>query len=73
MIDELAKAMAKAGMYDWDSFGENAREMFRRDALAVLRRLREPTPEMIAAGSDEMTNGLQTFRAMIDAAIGERK
>jgi hypothetical protein len=84
MIDELAKAMAKAGLYDWDSFGDNAREMFRRDVRAVLRRLREPTPGMKEACLREMTNptiedpkvaawhAVLGYTAMIDAALGEK-
>jgi hypothetical protein len=90
MIDELAKAIwntreARFPAYirrkpDQLNEARGAFQNCREEALAVLRRLREPTPEMIDAFHEairkwhrEEGEDADVFRAMIDAAIVERK
>jgi len=86
MIDELAKAIDEAsiawskenhGLSKWDVPSDLI-------ARALLRRLREPTPEMKAAAVQELSDttvqapkasawdALRAYKAMIDAALGER-
>jgi len=83
MIDELAKAIADEGKAEWDDLPEDSRTILRRSAAAVLRRLREPTEAMLAAGTAAITGGPEPdpdyaadaeamFAAMIDAALGEK-
>jgi len=79
MIDELAKALCEDAGWRW---GRNPvlDERYRRRVRTVLRRLRDPTPEMVHAGLEQFlttnvkdisVNGHcgRIFRAMIDAAI----
>lgn len=42
-------------------------------ARAAIEAMREPTEAMAAAGSDEVTNGKQTWHAMIDAALEDKQ
>jgi hypothetical protein len=77
MIDELAKAICAEQHGDWDECGERFRAYYRAQVIAVLRRLREPTPEMIEATAPIVVSGVfsvrEVYTAMIDAAIGEAK
>lgn len=76
MIDELAKALCGAAneILDWRGPCGHSCEPCRAQALAVLRRLREPTPEMVeAARALGIGPGPESiaamYRAMIDAAM----
>lgn len=42
-------------------------------AMAVLRTLREPTPEMVEAGRSAGTDPAQVWNAMVRAAIGQEE
>jgi len=42
-------------------------------ALAVLRTLREPTPEMVEAGRGVGSNPAEIWNAMVRAAIGQEE
>jgi hypothetical protein len=42
-------------------------------ALAVLRTLREPTPEMVEAGRSAGGDPAQVWNAMVRAAIGQEE
>lgn len=48
------------------------REEVRR-AMAVLRTLREPTPEMVEAGRVAGSNPADIWNAMVRAAIGQEE
>lgn len=87
MIDELAKAICcPSGCKSQPKCNmETCGGLYRECALAVLRRLREPTPEMVDAGTaslsgypaqfpdeDYTDDARKMYRAMIDAAIGEK-
>jgi len=73
MIDELAKAMAKAEGWKWELAPDHIPEGYLTLARAVLTRLREPTPGMVEAGLAAYTNIHDIWRAMIDAAMEEGK
>jgi len=42
-------------------------------AMAVLRTLREPTPEMVEAGRAAGSNPAEIWNAMVRAAIGQEE
>ncbi|MCD2323708.1 hypothetical protein LQ953_06730 [Sphingomonas sp. IC-56] len=42
-------------------------------AMAVLRTLREPTPEMVEAGRGAGSNPAEIWNAMVRAAIGQEE
>lgn len=42
-------------------------------AMAVLRTLREPTPEMVEAGRSAGANPAEIWNAMVRAAIGQEE
>jgi hypothetical protein len=88
MIDELAKALCEDAGWKWCRHPV-LDERYRRRVRTVLRRLREPTPEMVNWGAiaaletrEKQRKQLAhrgagdeaaaSFRAMIDAALGER-
>lgn len=76
MIDELAKALCEDAGWKWCRHPV-LDERYRRRVRTVLRRLREPTPEMIDAAArlgfgPRPESISEIFTAMIDAALGER-
>jgi hypothetical protein len=42
-------------------------------AVAVLKTLREPTPEMVEAGRNAGSNPAEVWNAMVRAAIGQEE
>ena len=60
---------------DWAGGVSDAVELSWRDevprAVAVLRTLREPTPEMVDAGREAGGDPAEVWNAMVRAAIGQ--
>lgn len=54
-----------------DGFRGTRKQRRMYEARNAIEAMREPTYDMMVAGSDEMTNGKQTWTAMIDAALKE--
>jgi len=77
MIDELARIISHIDDgVEFDDATEHAQGVYRDIALAVLRRLREPTPEMFTKGQAVIfrhVNCEDVFRAMIDAAMEQAR
>lgn len=86
MIERVAKAIYEAddvwcAAFPWPSMGsmDQSPDNYRRIARAAVEAMREPTEEMLAAGSrsrtasDRFDNGDDTlapeFTAMIDEAL----
>lgn len=69
MVERVARALADCAM---EPFDEISREKFIGDARAVIKAMREPTPQMIeeawAAALNEDAKGV--WRDMIETALG---
>lgn len=80
MIDELAKAICCPDGCNSKELGACVSDFSEHQARSVLRVLRNATPGMVYAGADasskfgDMTyrEARKVFRAMIDAALGEK-
>lgn len=65
MIERMAKVLYEdVAMMSWERATPATRERYYDRVLLLLFALREPTPEMAAAGD------VAVWRAMIDAALG---
>ena len=80
MQERIARALHRhmGGPTAWGDLPERSRELFRGDALAAMRAMREPTPIMLSAAPASYSASFQTiwpkicgdiFTAMLDAEI----
>ena len=71
MIERVARALAKRNYPAFnDADIDEMWEGWAEDAATAVQAMREPTPEMIEAGSagGDWPHALETWQAMIDAS-----
>lgn len=81
MIERVARAIVDtwaAGAVGvegggWDAQDDFGKDAARKCARAAIAAMREPTDEMKQAGFWDGNATLSTYRAMIDAALEEKK
>lgn len=91
MIERVAEAMwqgewARAGnggprRVPWSAIAESDRARYRFVAIAAIKAMREPTPEMALSGYGKITLRIErdetdlyeAWRAMIDAALATQE
>ncbi|UAB76969.1 hypothetical protein INR77_08920 [Erythrobacter sp. SCSIO 43205] len=78
IIERAARAIVAADNRDPDAIhplglGKPQWQHYTKQAEAVLRAIREPSEEMIKAGScgGDWPHASETWQAMIDAALGD--
>ncbi|KKW92634.1 hypothetical protein [Sphingobium chungbukense] len=74
MVEAMARKLAIhacGGRDDWNKWAEFDRQPYRDQAIAALKALRDPTPEMVEAGQavDCTITAEPVWQAMIDAAL----
>lgn len=62
MVEKVARAINDAlvprfGAQNWQAIDENARNSFREQARAAIEAMREPTEEMLQAGTNAVDDG----------------
>lgn len=71
MVERIARAICESQCWvgAFDGGSELERRGWRRDALAVLKALREPTPGMVERGRGAPGGAAERWRSMIDHEI----
>lgn len=71
MQDRIARALYVLSYErsDWATESEDLRGLYCRRALAAMKAMREPTPEMVAVGDRCELYAGGIWRAMLDAEI----
>lgn len=73
MVERVARAIGRAADENtpWEQCGDGFKEICREYACAAISAMKEPTQEMVTAGSIAGPFTIDRYRTMIRAALKE--